>query len=110
MSNNSNPAYNKTQQRGALGIGYNNFNYKQFTVNTSEASIELTDLEGNAIEARAVTLYSTVACSFGLDQSVADYDNEPQLPATTFFSISKRVQRVYGKAASSGTLRIYYVW
>ena len=104
------PAYNKTHQYGALGIGYNNFNYKQLTIGTSEDDVELTDLEGNAIEARAITLYSTVACSFGLDQSVANYGSEPQLPATTFFSISKRVQRVYGKSASSGTLRIYYVW
>lgn len=103
-------AYDRTKQRGALGIGYENFNYKQFTVNPTEASVKLTDLEGNAIEARAITLYGTVACSFGLDQSVADYGSEPQLPATTFFSISKRVQRVYGKASSSGTLRIYYVW
>ena len=104
------PAYDKTKHRGAIGVGYENFNYKQLSVNTTESNVVLTDLNGNPITARAVTLYCTVACSFGLDQSVADYSNEPQLPETTFLTISKRVNRVYGKASSSGTLRIYYVW
>lgn len=94
----------------AFGAGYVNFNYKELTTSGTEDSAILTDISGNPVTAKAVILYSTVACQFGVDRSITDYDNEPQLPAETFFSIAHQVSKVYGKSALAGTLRIYYVW
>lgn len=109
-STSASPIYNENTYVGALGIGYENFNYKELAINTTEDNVILTDLDDGPVTARAITVYSTVACRFGLNKSTSDYDNEPQLPAETFLSVSCQITKVYGKSSQTGTLRIFYVW
>ena len=101
--------YDETKWRGVLGVGYENFNYKELALTTSEDSVTLTDLEDNEITARAVVLFCPKDCTFMLNAALPA--TPPVLESDLYFTLRVRVTSIAAKVASgTSTLYIYYVW
>lgn len=102
-------AFDEAKYRGIIGIGYENFNYQELSLTTTEASVILTDLSGNPIKARAVTLYCPDDCNFMFNSALPA--TPPILEADLYFGFQMQVTSVSGKVTSgTSTLYIYYAW